>query len=555
MAGYTNPYMNAMTQGGALANQTAQTASSFGQNAIKGFDSSASIALKLDQLLMEEENHRDKMLMESQKQLADSVYKQQALALDTYKANSQVDYQNKNLDIQAATQKDNAYYHNESLRLKEESNIAAKNYQSKSLGQDHFKIKASTLQSIMNSPSSTLEDQAMAKDQLMTMFKLPTEKLDASPSTAQLARHSGFTETKGESAAYDAYGNSVPVEHTNSYFTEPKASEAIVSPYASKAVFGTPAADYAKYMIIDPKITAGAYDIIKKDPYLAMNDKAILESKDLGFYNSPFFIGTLNNGTDKAKTKAYQSLEALYSNPSSKPIAMNAIMNIKDDNQKIKMFEQLGDHNTVKIFKNIANADKIAKDNSTNTVSDFSIIVQKNIFSRGLGENQSPVSQQSIERISSAFIKETGQDLVGSSFKLLSSLSRNNLGVMGNTEDYAHLSDDINKFTSKLKLPSGKKISVIEEDYESFNEYTGDNVYGKSVNMTKTMEQFKNLSDKDKAVLNEAVILGASAHANGSMNELDRQAAMLFGLNAAGVLDSKGKNTGFMKFVEGINLF
>jgi len=134
MAGYTNPYMSAMTQGGALANQTAQTASSFGQNAIKGFDSSASIALKLDQLLMEEENHRDKMLMESQKQLADSVYKQQALALDTYKANSQVDYQNKSLDITSKHYDDTAKYQQDALnetilhnRATEDNQLAATN--------------------------------------------------------------------------------------------------------------------------------------------------------------------------------------------------------------------------------------------------------------------------------------------------------------------------------------------------------------------------------------------------------------------------------------------
>lgn len=77
---YQNPYMDAMYKGGTLANQTANTAAQFGQNAIKAFDSSASIALKLDALLQEEMIHRDKMVVESQKQLMESFQHQQEMA-------------------------------------------------------------------------------------------------------------------------------------------------------------------------------------------------------------------------------------------------------------------------------------------------------------------------------------------------------------------------------------------------------------------------------------------------------------------------------------------
>ena len=39
-----NPFMNAMAQGGQLANQSMATAAQFGANAIKAFDSGGSLA-------------------------------------------------------------------------------------------------------------------------------------------------------------------------------------------------------------------------------------------------------------------------------------------------------------------------------------------------------------------------------------------------------------------------------------------------------------------------------------------------------------------------------
>jgi len=175
MAGYTNPYMNAMTQGGALANQTAQTASSFGQNAIKGFDSSASIALKLDQLLMEEENHRDRMLMESQKQLADSVYKQQALALDTYKANSQVDYQNRSLAETSKFHEQTLGNDAERLRIQELARQDDLSYKNSVLKNSSSELKHKQMvdfinvQKLMADPNMTLEDKQALESRLNTI--------------------------------------------------------------------------------------------------------------------------------------------------------------------------------------------------------------------------------------------------------------------------------------------------------------------------------------------------------------------------------------------------
>lgn len=160
-----NPYMDAMSAGGQLANQSMSVASQFGGNAIKAFDSAGNLAFKLDSLLQEAEAQRYNQMMDIQDSLIKQFQFQQEMAFNQqqqqfkekeHRENLAYNYENMELNRDRLAVQEN--YYNDSIRLRENQLV----------------------ESDQNQKAKVIEAQAASRlSDLQNSFNIATEKIKA----------------------------------------------------------------------------------------------------------------------------------------------------------------------------------------------------------------------------------------------------------------------------------------------------------------------------------------------------------------------------------------
>lgn len=110
-----NPYMDAMSTGGQLANQSMGVASQFGSNAIKSFDSAGNLAFKLDSLLQEAEAQRHNQMLDIQNSLTKQFQHQQEMEFNYKKQQFAEQQHNENLNFSYEKLRANEEQHETSL--------------------------------------------------------------------------------------------------------------------------------------------------------------------------------------------------------------------------------------------------------------------------------------------------------------------------------------------------------------------------------------------------------------------------------------------------------
>lgn len=152
-----NPYMDAMSAGGQLANQSMGVASQFGSNAINAFDSAGNLAFKLDSLLQEAEAQRYNQMMDIQDSLIKQFQFQQEMAFNQqqqqfkekeHRENLAYNYENMELNRDRLAVQEN--YYNDSMRLRENQIVESDQNQKAKLVEIQAASKLSDLQNSFN---------------------------------------------------------------------------------------------------------------------------------------------------------------------------------------------------------------------------------------------------------------------------------------------------------------------------------------------------------------------------------------------------------------------
>jgi len=572
---YQNPYMNAMTQGGALANQTAQTASSFGQNAIKGFDSSASIALKLDQLLMEEENHRDKMLMESQKQLADSVYKQQALALDTYKANSQVDYQNRSLAETSKFHEQTLSNDAERLKIQELARKDDLSYKNSVLKNSSSELKHKQMvdfinvQKLMADPNMTLEDKQALESRLNTIPAFQEylgkggKASDALPSVATDTSNQKKT-IETEITDYDSYGNvtgsrkeTIPMDYGES---EPAPMSA-----------GTKYAVDNKYVSPDQGHLYNVTNLSGK----AIND-LFKGGNGIKYMDTNAVINSMNSKDPGAATNSLKAFSQAFSSAyekgdaDSKSIGMNKLMAISEKTKNPELtraaiigtlssyekrqtaFKEAGMHTYADQENTMANSHKYQK--TDDIKEDIDTLLENKMFAGffGQGQNDNDATTK-IASMRSQYAKIYGKDDFPKVLKFLTNNKDgwfSSLGLSGNSAEFKGLSFKAGEYASQVGvIPK----SEAPKENEFMNPYTGETVYYKSEqNYSEAVDKIKNLSADKKQELKKSILLDVDSYNRGNITPRTKNAMGLFALTALNSAREKQLDDSALKLVSDI---
>jgi len=330
------------------------------------------------------------MLMESQKQLADSVYKQQALALDTYKANSQVDYQNKSLDITSKHYDDTTKYQQDALDETRLHNRATESIQRDSAAatlksadtrETMYSIQALQTMgtNIKAQQSAIYNDRTYAtidangavylneegkkrlselnqqydtiNGQLSKISGLPNSFANGNPLAASLPKK------KDEVVSIDNYGNSV---------TKQDIQQSVLTPaqQSNKQLFTSKHPEIADRMSLD--IQKPTYDAFVKgeigllDMYKTGQIKYDLSKPNeiANFYSS---LASSKSAKDKSEfeSRGIEAYSLIKDNPEAKTTFMKGLKPLGEDGQ-ISVLRKVGEHDAA----NIVETSKKARDGS-----------------------------------------------------------------------------------------------------------------------------------------------------------------------------------------------